>query len=222
MSKNAKTLLLQICQEFDDTIYSGIGLDPLIAYTVNLLDDNGIPTSFEYVVVAAYRMFPKKFGLAGFTEYPDSARINRALLHLTPRYKNWIFGNGSKGYFLNERGKEEAAKAKEQLLSGRPSVKKVISQPRSMYDREATRIRSSSAFRKYKGEKQGEIQKWEVYDALAVFSYTPASELRKRISNLITLAKDAEDQEIVVFLEKIIHDFPSIFQPRVDEDRVRR
>ncbi|MGD1059933.1 MAG: hypothetical protein ABR879_00535 [Methanomassiliicoccales archaeon] len=219
MTNDAKSRLLEICHEYEEEKYSSLGLNPLMAYTVSLLAENGLPTSFEYVVVAAYRMFPMKFGLTGFTEMPDAARINRALLHLTPKYQNWLSGNGSKGYVLNEMGKDAAVKASERLSSGSDIMKTTMSQPKSQYDRERRRILSSPAFQRYKGEKEGPIQKWEVYDVLGAFSYTSTSQLRKRIANLITLANDAEDREVVVFLKRIMQDFPQVFETKYGEGR---
>ena len=93
---------------FDERTYEGISLNQLATYTIDLLTKKGFPITFETLTVALFKMFPKKFCLYGFEEYPDAARVNRSLLQLRPKYRNWALGDTKKGYVLTSQGREIA------------------------------------------------------------------------------------------------------------------
>ena len=58
-------------QKIDETKYKNIGLDHLVMYAIGELDKMKADLSFENAVVASFKLFPKKFSLPGFPEYPD-------------------------------------------------------------------------------------------------------------------------------------------------------
>jgi len=206
--ESTRERIMAVCSEFPIDKYSNFGLNDLMVFAVKLLENNQIPATFENVTFAAHSMFPFKFGLSGYEDMPDSARVNRALLHLTPKYRNWLQGNGSKGYALNDAGREAAAKADAELRSGK-TMSRSGGSPRTKYEVEGPMIKSSSAYQKY--SRGQPILKWEVFALLGGFPYTPSKQLRRRMNELLTVARDASDSAVVAFLEKVLSDFDTMF-----------
>src|SRR2546426_9038495 len=88
--------------------YGNIDLNRLTVFTIYLLNKRDIPTTLENIGVANFRMFPRRFAMVGFPDYPDVTRVNRALLQLRPKYRNWAMGNAKLGWQLTVAGEEEA------------------------------------------------------------------------------------------------------------------
>src|SRR3989454_11226835 len=88
--------------------YGNIDLNRLTVFTIYLLNKRDIPTTLENIGVANFRMFPRRFAMVGFPDYPDVTRVNRALLQLRPKYRNWAMGNAKLGWHLTVAGEEEA------------------------------------------------------------------------------------------------------------------
>lgn len=86
--------------------YSGVSSrEKLIVYTIKYLTDNGIPATFDYVCMAAFKFFPEEFKLSDeFPEQADIAGLNRTLMHLRPSERNLATGKPNTEYELNENG----------------------------------------------------------------------------------------------------------------------
>ena len=68
--------------------YEHISYDDLVTYVVyRLTAGNGSQTTFEDIVAEAYRLFPRRFRLRGYPEWPDSAVVNKSWLR--SRIKSW-------------------------------------------------------------------------------------------------------------------------------------
>jgi hypothetical protein len=154
-------------QEYEGD-YLSVDNDRLILFTVGILDLNRIEPTFDKIVVAAFRLFPKKFSLIGFPEYPDAKRINDCLLHCVHEPKKWLFGNAQSGYKITDRGRYYLDEAKK-ILEGKIKVTKKY----AVFARrkELTFIRllkKTSAFKKYEHGDKGSITEAEILEALRV------------------------------------------------------
>jgi hypothetical protein len=76
---------------FARDVYKDYALRTLTAYVVHWLQTWGILTSLENVAVASHRLFPVKFGMVGWSEFPDVNRTNRSVLQMRPKYRNAQF-----------------------------------------------------------------------------------------------------------------------------------
>jgi hypothetical protein len=220
-----------LCKPFELKAYDHMGLNPLAAYAVNILATNGVPTTLENITVALFRLFPTKFSLPGFGEYPDSARVTRVLLHLTPKYVNWLIGNPTRGYALNDAGRIAALEATRELKS--PNVlgsamsspkmlkRKAVKPPRFTYEKERSRLLRSSAFQKYLEKRFHEIKVWEVYDLLGAAPYTPTPQLRNRMLELLQLADDVQDREVIEFVKLVLQHFSDVFTDKSGDAKRR-
>src|SRR5437870_2173982 len=120
MSSSSPETQLDDISPFAGSNYEAIDLTGLAAFTLHWLQDRHLPTTFENIVVAAFKMFPAKFSLEGFPNYPDAARVGRTLLQLAPKYRNWARGSVQKGFILTESGLQKAKAVQQALATGAP------------------------------------------------------------------------------------------------------
>src|SRR5205809_3198637 len=136
MTDSPSRVRLDSAQPFEESCYREADLAGLAAYTLDWLQRQNTPTTFENVVVAAFKMFPAKFSLEGYPSYPDAARVGRTLLQLGPKYRNWARGSVQKGFVLTQTGLSKVKSVQEQLAAASsktaPQVVKRSVTPRTM------------------------------------------------------------------------------------------
>lgn len=208
-----------IFQEFRLESYSGLDNNRLAAFTLSLLADRGIPTSQENLIVAVFLMFPVKFSLVGFPEYPDAERVGRSLLQLGPKYRNWATGNRQVGYVLTEQGQLIVAQTKK-LLENPESVKERRVSPRQRTrepDAEIKEIENTKLFQDFKSSKIESSDEFGIWELLRAFPSSPKKALRERLKRMKEAAKLAERKDVDEFLRVIEQRFSSI----LEEERAR-
>ena len=99
--------LVQIAAK-DPALYQNTSLAALTVYSLFWLHQWQLRRTIEAISVLNWRLFPDKFGMVGWAEYPDAFRTNRSLLQGQPKYRNWLTGAASTGFSLNELGLEVA------------------------------------------------------------------------------------------------------------------
>lgn len=198
---------LDAVRAYPEPFYSSIDLNRLASFTIHWLLEHRIPMTFENIVVAAFRMFPTKFALEGYPEYPDAARINRALLQLRPKYRNWARGNVQKGYVLTESGLNEVRRVAEILNSKEAPLtetKRRQTRPRTMdLTRDLGALVESALFSKWKDRQLDAGSLLELLDMLQAFAYTPTRALRERIATLENAARQVSRDDIIDFLRDV-------------------
>ncbi len=213
-SQTLSNQIARICEPYDRESYSDIDLNRLAVFAVHKLSDNGIVSTFESIVVALFRLFPEKFSLPGYPEFPDAARVNRALLQLRPKYRNWAIFSSAKGYILTELGHRVALQTTDLLDSpsrSHKSKRSVPSPPRTLYDGIARQIRRSTAFKKHLESQEDKVTRPEIFELLGAVPYTPQKLLRNKLHDWNQLAQQAGDREILEFLRWMKHRFSEIF-----------
>jgi hypothetical protein len=63
----------------DGSSYELMDLDRLVIYTVVELQKLGIELSLENIIVGAFKLFPKRFSIIGYPEFPDATRVEKSL-----------------------------------------------------------------------------------------------------------------------------------------------
>ena len=197
--------------------YDSIDLNRLAVFGIATLQERAIPTSFENIVVALFKLFPTKFHLVGFSSYPDAARINRALLQLQPKYRNWARGSVHKGFILTESGKAVVEQTRALLRAGTPvsrsRMKRVSPRPRTRDPQtELIEIEGSEMFKLYQAGRQEDVEKNLIWELLHAYPYTPKKALKQRMKLLENMAENAKRDDIKTFLEWVISRFGVTFQ----------
>jgi hypothetical protein len=205
---------LEELQSYQPKAYEALDLNRLTVYGISLLKEKAIPVTFETIVVALFRLFPKKFCLVGFEQYPDATRVNRALLQLRPKYRNWATGDVQHGFVLTESGKKILEETKQRLLNPRQSTSRTKASRTRDLNRDIEDIQSSAAFTKFQAGNSSEISRLDVWGFLKASPYTPGEALRSYIDNLEVTARALERNDVVAFLDCILKRFPDIFRKK--------
>lgn len=209
-----RSIDLNNIEPFDVEIYGNLDLNRLTVYAISFLQEQKIPITFETLVVTVFRMFPKKFSLVGFEDYPDATRVNRALLQLRPKYRNWAMGDVTLGYSLTEMGKAEAKKTR--ILLEKPHLQKRLKRSEAQrtlpIDAEIRKIGESKLYRLHEHGKDDELSERDVWNLLGAFPYTPRKALRDYMRRLKGHAEYNKRPDIVKFLRWLEQRFPQIFK----------
>ena len=80
-----------------------IGYDDLVTYCVLVLSSSKKKATFEDIVAQAFTLFPKRFALRGYPEWPDSAVVNKSWLRCRTD-KHYIEGSVKDGFQLTPKG----------------------------------------------------------------------------------------------------------------------
>ena len=198
----------------------------MTAYSVHWLTEWEIPSTYENVSVLNARLFPSKFTLAGFPEFPDAMCTNREILHLRPNNRGWGTSDPRKGVFLNDKGREAAAKVLEAVgppsFDGRtlPAEAPPTESRRPAKGRERTyspsreleERRSRLLFRWFKEGRLEEAGVVHLLGLLGLYDHTRPSELRREFKRLRDVASGLRDEEFSAFLDAVRKQFQAYIE----------
>src|SRR5260370_30271249 len=205
MSNEDSARPLSKIKPFASLAYQSFDLNRLVSFAIHWLQEQRIVTTFENIVVAAYRMFPEKFALEGYPEYPDAARVNRALLQLGPKYRNWARGSVRKGFVLTASGLIEVGRVKDALSSAKPAEQlkpKQRTAPRTLnLSEELLGIERSALYAKWSKGALSEGTTLDLLEMLSAYAYTPSRALRDRLAVLENTANHLGRKGLLYLLE---------------------
>ena len=192
-------------KKVDPKSYKNIDLDRLAVYVINILEENNIPLYYEYIGVALFKMFPEKFALITFKEYPDMNRIADVLqLNINPTHRNWAIGNIKNGFMLTAAGRQIVKQADAMLKN--PNTQKILKSARSPRMKsiqfEVEEILKSQIYDKWKYNKNN-INEFDILSFLGVMSFTNKMIIKKRINDLKGMATNIGSKEVAEFLNYI-------------------
>jgi len=220
MDPKDKLDLLKI-MPFDLSQYEQFSLTTLTAYCIYWLGEWSITTTLENTTVVSHKMFPAKFALVGWPQFPDANRTNRSILQMRPKYRNLASSASDKGVFLNQRGIEEATFLIGQigapLLEGEarktakvPLVKaeRGKGRARSVHpEDQLDRVHKSQLYAFYAESRFEEAQAIHLIGLLGVYDHTPSKEKRRKLKELVDAAFEVGDKQTQEFLKKVSEKF---------------
>ena len=122
---------------FDPTIYTKIILNDLVVYSVYYLHKQGHAVTSEDIISACFVLFPKRFSMRKYPQYPDSGIVSRRWGDC--KSKGYLKGNATKGFQITARGIKKAQKVERAL--GKPlkpvRVRKPASSPKGKAEKPA-------------------------------------------------------------------------------------
>jgi hypothetical protein len=201
---------------FPESSYREVDLTGLAAFSILRLHELNVPMTFENLVVALFKLFPAKFSLVDFAQYPDAARVGRTLLQLGPKYRNWARGSVQKGFVLTEAGVAKA-RSVANVIAGANVPKHQRTQhkplPRTMdLSKDISTIEQSALYRKWINDgKISQSNSMELFDLLGAYAYTPSRVLRDRLKLLESTAIQVNRPDIVEFLNVVRKEFVQQF-----------
>lgn len=212
-----KTDLLKL-SPFPTTAYERYPLTSLTAYCVFWLQQWNITTSLENLAVASHRMFPSKFAMVGWPEFPDITRTNRSVLQMRPKYRNLATSSPTKGVFLNQNGITEAESLTDKLgtpLIGGKSAPQAAAikaergtRARSVHPEDLLGIvRNSQLFKLYSESRFAEGEAIHLVGLLGVYDHTPSVEKRRKLKEFQDAAREMNDEDMTTFLGLVAERF---------------
>jgi len=112
---------------FDPNIYTKIILNDLVVYSVYYLHKQGSEITSEDIISACFVLFPKRFSMRKYPQYPDSGIVSRRWSDCKSR--GYLKGNATKGFQITARGIKRAEKVEKAL--GQPLKFVRVQKPKS-------------------------------------------------------------------------------------------
>lgn len=204
--------------------YEDISLAALVVYCLYWLHEWELRRTIEAITVLSWRLFPTKFSMLGWHQYPDKERTNRSLMQGGIKYRNWLTGATVKGFSLNQRGIQIARDLVERIglptmsdgtklpAAVNPNPIKKTDRPRTLEPRrEVAKARESILFEKWKEGDFSDRDLIHVHTLLDIFDHTPSKLREKRMKDLERSAGDEGDKEMMQFLSDVRTNFPAVF-----------
>lgn len=196
--------------------YEIIAMTSLLAYCAYCLQEWKIAGSKENLTVAAFKMFPIKFAMVDWPEYPDKERVNRTILQMRPKYKNLATSVTNEGVYLNANGLREAT-ALAARLGGSTFPKREGGEitpddlraerggrPRTIHSEDQiARLKKTQLYQLYATGKFDEAEAIDLVGMLGVYDHTPSAVKRTQLKRMIDAAVDLKDKEVMEFLSQV-------------------
>lgn len=183
--------------------YFQIDKDRLILFTLDFLNSKGIEVTFDKLTVAAFKLFPKKFSLIGFSEYPDAKTVNDCVFLHCVKTKGWVSGNAQSGYKITEKGMYFLEETKKMLEGKIEMTRRYGTTPRRKEFTFINSLKKTTAYKKYFKNEKENISDYEILEALNVSQFKSEESKQKNLKKYVEYAKRIDDQDAIKFLEFI-------------------
>jgi hypothetical protein len=208
------------------SLYSNLSLDDLVTYSIFTLFEEHKEATFENIVAKCYDLFPERFALVGYPQWPDSARVNKSWLRCRTDFK-YIKGSVKTGFVITAKGLEVVAKVQHRLK--RPSYDGAVMSRKRKQASERTReekfineLEKADVFKRYMNEKGNiDISHFEFVDMLYCTLESSWKSLKDNIEKLKLYAQKLERKEVLDFLEFAESKFSRLLQPQKTEKEER-
>lgn len=199
--------------QFDPTIYSKIILNDLVIYSVYYLHQQGTEITSEDIITTCFALFPKRFSMRKYPQYPDSGIVSRRWSDC--KSKGYLKGNATKGFEITARGIKRAEKVEKSL--GKPlkpvRVEKAKAVKPTVHQKEAVvhpelrahakkyihTIETSDAYRHFK--KGTPLNEFDFRSMLLCTMESPPTTLARNLNQFKEYVNIHERKDLLSFLE---------------------
>jgi len=178
--------------------YKDVDLDHLVMYSIGHLEKIGAGLFLENVVIASFKLFPKKFSLIGFPDYPDANRVVKCLWRFTTKTRPWLSGKVKQGYVITERGRMCIQEAENILKGQSQKVKRAASQTRRE-EKLLKEVMSSPAYLKYVEKENDSISEGDLCYLLQGTLDSDRQMLKENLFQLRDYASELKRQDLLEF-----------------------
>lgn len=197
--------------QFDPNFYSKVTLNDLVIYAVHSLHKQGREIASEDVIAACFVLFPRRFALRKYPQYPDSGIVSRRWSEC--KRKGYLRGNAVKGFQITARGIKRAEKV-EKLLGKplkpvrvpKPKAEKPIIPAESVHPelkRHAKKyvhsIENSDAYRHYR--KNLPLNEFDFRSLLLCTMESPPATLARNLTQFKEYVNIHDRKDLSSFLE---------------------
>jgi hypothetical protein len=206
--------------KFSSNLYRDVSLDELVTYSIFILLEESKEATFENIVAKCFELFPEKFSLIGYPQWPDSARVNKSWLRCRTDFK-YIKGSVKSGFTLTSKGLEVVERVQKRLK--RPSSEKIIvsqkrAKERSKEEQFINELVESEVFTRYLIEQEKtEISHFEFCDMLYCTLESSAKALKENLEKLKEYAQKLNRTEALKFLLFSENKFSHLLKEKVEQ-----
>lgn len=206
--------------KFSVTVYNNIAMNDLVTYGVYYLSETGLEIVDSDIVAICFLLFPKRFELRGYPEWPDSTVVNKRWLDC--RAKGLITGSAKDGFALTPKGMKLAENVGRQL-DGKLVQRKVLKPGlRSRSERFVNEILKSSAYKAFRDDGvSATISEYDFRGLLLCTMDSSAETLRSNLIQFKDHAENCERSDLVQFLSFLQSRFESLLQPAAGKEHYR-
>jgi hypothetical protein len=180
--------------------YMPLDKDRLVLFATNYLESKQIEPTFDKIVVTAFKLFPKKFSLIGFQEYPDGRTIYYCVYNHCTLTKKWLFGNVQSAFRLTERGGYFLDETRKMLEGKIVQTRTYKTSPRRKETTFISILKKTKAYEKYLQKEKEQISKSEFLEALRVSPDSKAL-IQANLTKYLEYAHRINEPSVVKFLE---------------------
>ncbi len=205
---------------FDESIYTEVSLTKLTIFAMSKIDESGEECAYERVVKECFSLFPKRFSLQRYSEWPDGTRVKIEILRC--RDKGWVTGNEKNGFQITSLGIRVADEVLKELKQG-PTKQLRPSQTRDRGDTIISYIKKSKPYRRYQEDKENFNITEEEFRSLIVSTFeTPYKVLEQNLNYCVDLCREYGEKELCEFLEKCREQKASLLKSETKRKKVKR
>lgn len=201
-------------------LYRDISLDELVTYSIFLLQEEEKEATFENIVAKCFELFPEKFSLIGYPQWPDSARVNKSWLRCRTDFK-YIKGSVKSGFTLTSKGLEVVERIQKRLkrpVSEKFIVSKKKARERSKEEKFINELEKSEVFKRYLiDHEQTEISHFEFCDMLYCTLESSAKALKENLYKLKEYAQRLNRREALNFLIFAEKKFSHLLKDKIED-----
>ncbi|MBQ9314279.1 MAG: hypothetical protein IJ220_04655 [Clostridia bacterium] len=181
--------------------------EKLMIFTAKKIEEKGVPLTFNYLCVSAFKMFPDVFCCdEEFKEFPSIDRLNRTLMHLkyVKTGKSYLAGSTKSGYSITKYGYMIAEEVEK--IIGYTEVNENIAKP--IIDKHKKGVGDYYEFISGNGYKKyletGQVDDMYVWSFYKVTPYTQLKSTIKNLKDVLAYAKEKNDEMCIKYIEKIV------------------
>lgn len=194
---------------FAEEQYIDLLLTDLVLYSLFSLTTKGVEGTFENLVAESYELFPKKFSLPGYPEYPDSRRVEREIRRMSGGLPSegssgLVKGNLKTNFNLTENGLNKLTEIQQKLktdVRDEKAIKKMKSDKRGKIGRIIDQVQNHMLYKEYlQKENKTDIPEHLLRDLLFATMETSKENLREKMKILMDYCDDSGRNDIKEFL----------------------
>jgi hypothetical protein len=188
--------------KFNPDTYSKIPLNDLVVYSVHYLHKQGSEIAPEDVISACFILFPERFSLQKYPQWPDSAVVRRRWSDC--KSKGYLRGSPARGFKITAKGIKRAEKLDKSLdrvkVQHAQTIKHTVPNELKSHARKYIRaIERSEAYARYK--KRLELNEFDFRSLLFCTMESPAATLSRNLEQFKDYVNIHQRKDLLTFLE---------------------
>ena len=177
-----------------------LSLDDLLVLAAVDIEKSGESLTFERLVARCFELYPARFSLRGYPQWPDSNVVNKAWLRARTD-KHWLVGSVREGFRLAPEGRRHAGRL-EVGAAGAPGKRKADRRTREGRLLEA--MRATAAFKSFISDGgDATFDLADVADSLLASGDTSSKALSRNCAQFRAAATLYGDEQAAAFLDRV-------------------